>query len=107
MGAVFEIIVGIILAFPVRVDVDPEDAAKNRSVKSTGKPRNSGKFLYRPANRKKMKLASIEARSAKLGKNWDGRWFSAKPTGCARGNVPMRLSAALPPSEALSANMEE
>ena len=48
-------------------------AAKNRSVKSTGKPRNSGRFLYRPANRKSTKLASMESISARRGKNGDDR----------------------------------
>src|SRR5216684_6098755 len=39
-------------------------AVKNSTVKSIPTPRSSGKFLYRPANRKSTKVASIDNRSA-------------------------------------------
>src|SRR5215813_6561416 len=68
--------IGFILPETIAHAIKVKVVVKNRSVKSIGKPRNSGKFLYRPANRKSTKLASMERRSARLGKNRD-IWISA------------------------------
>src|SRR5258708_11038140 len=84
--------IGFILPETIAHPIKPKVAAKNRRVKSTGKPRNSGKFLYRPANRKSTKLASIEIRSAQLRESRGDCWFSSRRRGWARSDASMRFS---------------
>jgi hypothetical protein len=60
--------IGLILREAIAHTTKQKAMAKNASVKSIGKLRSSGKFLYLPANRKSTKLASMEEMSAKLGK---------------------------------------
>src|SRR5436309_6286098 len=99
--------IGLILPAMMAQANKAKVVAKNRSVKSIGKPRSSGRFLYRPANRNSRKLASMETRSARHGKNRHDRSFSATPTGRARGDAPMPFSTAPALNGASSANMQK
>src|SRR5258708_39919529 len=85
--------IGFILPETIAHPIKPKVAAKNRRGKSTGKPRNSGKFLYRPANRKSTKLASIEITSVKPRENLGDCWFSTSRGGMGPAVASRRVLA--------------